>query len=132
MLATTPPPSRQMPRHVTENSKSVWEQRHTNAEYSGVVIPAKNDIPIKPQGVQAREARGIFHRFICPICTGGFSRRHSVYTHFHACITTNGNPEGKLWNDHQSCQAYKPRKRQGLYMSDRAAWKAKKARRGRA
>ena len=42
-------------------------------------------------------------RYHCPICGERFRRRDRVKSHFEVCIRTNGNPEGKAWDSHESC-----------------------------
>ena len=76
----------------------------------------------------AREAKGIYEKYECPICHAGFERRHGVYTHFGPYVRLNGNPLGWKWNDDPSCGTYRGRSNEGLYNTDRPAWRKEKER----
>ena len=41
--------------------------------------------------------------FVCGLCGGRFTRRHTVKTHFPTCATKNGNPGGFAWDSDPSC-----------------------------
>ena len=54
---------------------------------------------------------GQYEKFHCPICINGFTRLETARDHFDGCVEKRGNPHGKVWDDHESCQLLSTGKR---------------------
>ena len=85
-------------RQVTKLGFAALEDIHEQAHSSDTVSDEN--------GHDDRERAGCH----CPICDAKLSSRYAVKNHFITCVQKNGNPEGKAWDSHKSCQKPKTRR----------------------
>ena len=61
-------------------------------------------------------------QFICCLCGGRYFKRYDVLDDFMRCVERNGNPTGMRWNDHPSCNGYKPKKNKMKAQTDESSY----------
>lgn len=86
----------------------------------GVFSPGINFPPKQPPSCEEGRSTKAANAYCC-ICLGWFRGKNAVLDHFESCVRLNGNPQSHCWDDHPSCQGYKPRMRRTGHTANQAS-----------
>ncbi len=87
------------PQARQPSSQRAIEFKNRLAAVNGVVIPSTLADGQRPLTLPSQARAGTPALLSCPRCQSRFVQRDHVRSHFPACITRNGNPEGLRWDD---------------------------------
>ena len=96
-----PPPVTAAVEH-NRDSKRVTTHWSKLRASSGIVSASKvlpGQSPAKPNEFPDRRSADRVRNITCPLCEGTFATLNQLQSHFPACVTRNGNPDGLFWDE---------------------------------